>query len=265
MKRYSLALIVAIVFSFCFSFLVQAQAPDWNKVGDLKNDPNAYIQVTETLFPGVPVTNPVAGGFSRVYAGHSHYSYCNKVIDIQSDLWSSTGQYLRTDGQNLDFLGHFLKPGLYQFEVPLSLRYASNGDVETAFYQIFSDGSWDAPWYEFPGKVYPDLANELNPQIPLDIKYKVVLTGASDVATPPGAGWQESPAGDTGNKILFKNSLALHSLEQPVVGFDLYYAINFQQCNTVGDYPLVIGITSSPVNMMWWTDPSTGGFDMNYP
>ncbi len=265
MRKLSFALIFALVaFVTTSTFAV---VPDWDDVKDLKANPALTTPVTETLIPAITVTDTVLAPYNMAYAGHTFSKYGNMDQGFNMTIWSSMAPWMFATANNLDRLGHFRFPGRYEYDIPTEFRLAANVDVDVEFGDL-TGGSWDAPWYLYPGKTYPEAANPLVPQDSIDMQYKIQITAPSSVDVMPGVGWQESPAGDTFNKILFKNNTALHAspdISNPTVGFNLYIAENISPAITTGDYVTVLRVSYKPHSPMWWIDPLTGGFDMLWP
>lgn len=249
------ALVLAIMFTMLFSTanLWAVDEPDWTPIGNIVDNPANILTITEDIsgYPSPSDSGPYAMG----WAGNSKDNYCNTDRHFDFQNWVSVAQWMRIKVENIDRHIIIRKPGVYTItDKPMIVLIASNGDVLVTFVEVWGSGTWDAKWYEYPNKQYPKLADELEPQTPVDKKYMVTTTGTVDVPVPTG--WQETPAGD--GVIKFLNTTTLHNLSAPTDGFQMQFQETVVPCNTTGDYVLKGRIIFQAVNQMWYINPATG-------
>jgi hypothetical protein len=260
LRKMLMFAIVMTVIALMVPVFTFAQGPDWTPIGLIVDITSNLVNITEDVTTGYPVSSDT-GPYSMGWAGNSKDTYCNTDRDFDFQNWISVAQWMRVKVTNID--RHILarKPGTYTItSKPMMVRIASNGDVLVTFQEIWGGGTanpWDAEWYEYPGKTYPTLANELVPQIPVDKKYQVTVYGDNDGNTP--SGFVDVPAGD--GVIKFLNSEDLHNLNNPVNGFDMQFQEIVRTCNTTGDYVLRGRVIFQCYNQMWYINPVTGHID----
>ncbi len=256
MRKFTVASFLMMFALTFITTLTFAEDPDWTPVGAIPRDSAHQVTITEDL---TGYTTPSdAGPYALGWVGNEKSSYCNTDRDFDFYNWVSVTQWMKIVATGIDRLIEIRKPGTYTLtDHPMKVRIASNGDVLVTFQEIWGDGSWNAKWYEFPGKTYPQLANELAGQIPVDKQYQMTYYGTVE-GTPP-TGWTEIPAGGS---VKFLNDTGLHELVTPVNGFDLQFKEIVAPCNTTGDYVLRGRIVFQCFNQMWYIVPTTGVFDM---
>lgn len=272
MKRtFVAALAVMFALTFAGSVFAGANDPNWMDINDIVPGPGQQrpgnVDIDEDL-SGYHAPTDAGTPYAIGYVGHESDTYCNTDREIVFYNWVSVAQWMRVVATDIDRHIMIRKPGTYTFtNRPMQVRIASNGDVLVAFQELYGD-NWDAEWYEFvlnPGstsiwdKKYPQLANELSNQIPVDKQYKVTITQESLVDGDEPAGWEEKPA--TNEHIKFLNNEALHHLQTPDVGFDMQFKEIVVPCNTTGDYVLKARMVFQCANQMWYIDPATGAID----
>ncbi len=257
MRKFAVSIAVMLaLFAMIMTSTASAVEPDWAVFNGIVDNPNNLVATIIEDLSGYH-TPTDAGPWSMGYIGGSYDTYCNTDRDVEFVNWVSVAQWMRIQVENMYLHVMIRKPGTYTVETPMRVRIASNADVLTTFQEIWGSGGWDPKWYEYPNKTYPQLANELTNQIPIDKKYKVVVYG--ETATTESSAFLDIPAGD--GVIKFKNTEDLHNLENPTVGFDLYFQEIVRPCNTTGDYVLVGRLVFQAYNQMWYIDPTDGTID----
>jgi len=251
MKKILIAALVVFAMMVSGAFA----EPDWSVFNGIVDDANDITGITEDL-TGYHTPTDV-DPYSLGYIGGHYDTYCNTDRSVEFVNWVSMAQWMRVQVDNMYLHVMLRKPGVYTVETPMSVRIASNGDVLVTFQELWGSDGWDAAWHEFNGKSYPQLADALEPQQPVDKKYKIVVIG--DVEGSEPTGFEDIPAGD--EVIKFLNSLELHNLENPTEGFDLTFQELPVPCNTVGDYVLIGRMVFQAVNQMWYIDTGDGTID----
>lgn len=257
MKRLFGTLALSVVFALMITGTAFAVEPDWGStVGPYFRDSAHSVPVDVDISGYVQPSD--VGPYALAWMGGEYDIYCNTDREVQFVNWVSMAQWMRIQVDNMNLVVLIRKPGVYTVGTPMSVRIASNGEVLVTFQELWGSDEWDAEWYEFSDKLYPRTAPELEPQIPIDKKYKVNIIG--EVYGTEPTGFTDVPAGD--EKILFKNTEALHNLENPSEGFDLTFQELPVPCNTVGDYVLIGRMVFQAANQMWYIDPLDGTIDV---
>lgn len=271
-KILTLASMSALVLMFALTAFATDPGPNWSDINDIVPAAGlprpGNVIILEDL-TGYPLSTDAGSPYAIGYVGHNSDTYCNTDRHIVFYNWVSVAQWMRVVATDIDRHIMIRKPGTYTFtSKPMQVRIASNGDVLVTFQELYGDGNWNAEWYEYtfyPGgspttpwdKTYPQLANELVPQIPVDKKYAVMLYG--DVDARPSTDFLDIPAGD--GVIKFLNSKDLHALNDPKNGFDMQFQEIVAPCNTTGDYVLKARMVFQCANQMWYINPVTGAID----
>jgi len=261
-------LLIAMVMVFALAFAGGAFAteePNWDVFDGIVNLGGGNVTITADL-TGYPNSYVKLAGATDPYAigfiGGTYDTYCNTDRSVDFVNWISMAQWIRLQVDDMYLHVLIRKPGVYTVETPMRVRLASNGEVRVTFEEVWGAGpgvdAWDAKWLEFEGKASPQLATPLDPQAPIDKKYMIETFGPVVAGEPTG--FVDVPGG-TDESITFPNSLQLHNLEVPEVGFDLTFQELPVPCNTVGDYVLVGRMYVQSMNQMWYIDVTDGSID----